>query len=61
MSFNKIGIDVVIETEQDTWLEEMVAKHSLIDKSKALRVLLDYAIEDGSEAEIFEHERCRFC
>jgi len=61
MTSNKTSVEVVIETEQKEWLEVMVSKHSLKDTSKGLRVLLDYAIEAGSEEEIFEEERCRFC
>ena len=61
MSFNKTTVDVVIETEQKEWLEAMASKHSLQDISKALRVVLDYAIEADSEDEIFQQTRCRFC
>ena len=61
MTFNKTSVDVVIETEHKEWLEEIVSKHSLKDTSKALRVLLDYAIEAENEEEIFQQERCRFC
>ena len=45
MPNNKTNIDVVIQTAQKEWLDEMAAKHSLPDASKALRVLIDYAIE----------------
>ncbi len=61
MVSNKTGVEMVIETEHKEWLEEMVSKHALKDTSKAVRVLLDYAIEAGSEQAIFEEERCRFC
>jgi hypothetical protein len=43
------------------WLDAMASKHGLPDADKALRVLLDFAIEDGNEAEIFENIRCRHC
>ena len=61
MSFNKTTVDVVIETEHKEWLEAMARKHSLEDTSKALRVVLDYAIEADAEEEIFQQIRCRFC
>ena len=61
MSDNKTNIDAVIQTEQKEWLETMASKHSLSDASKALRVLIDYAIEEGSEDEIFAYTRCRYC
>ena len=61
MVSNKTSLEMVIETEHKEWLDEMVGKHALKDTSKAVRVLLNYAIEAGSEQEIFEEERCRFC
>lgn len=61
MSSTKTNVNAVIETEQKEWLEQMADKHGLEDASKVMRVVLDYAIEDGSEGEIFEEERCRFC
>ncbi len=61
MTFNKTSLEVVIETEQKEWLEEMVTEYSLPDISKAFRALLDYAIEADSAKEIFYDVRCRFC
>ena len=61
MTFNKTSVELLIENEQKEWLEAMASKHSLKDTSKALRVLLDYAIEADAEEEIFQQIRCRFC
>ena len=61
MDANKMNVEVVIQSEQNVWLDKMARKHSLDSTSKALRVLLDYAIEVASEAEIFQEERCRYC
>ena len=38
-------------------------KYDLSDESKTFRVLLDYAIEDGDQEEIFSEDnmRCRHC
>ena len=61
MPNNKTNVDVVIQTAQKEWLDEMAAKHSLPDSSKALRVLIDYAIEEGPENDLFDYVRCRYC
>ena len=61
MPNNKISFDVVIQTEQKEWLDKMASKHSLPDASKVLRVLIDYAIEEGSENDIFDYVRSRYC
>ena len=61
MTFNKTSVEVVIETEQKEWLEKIVGEYSMKDISKAVRVLLDYAIEAESNDEIFKPIRCRFC
>lgn len=50
-----------IETEHKQWLESMVEVHGLPDVSKALRILLDYAIAEGNPVTIFEEIRCRHC
>ncbi|MCH2540340.1 MAG: hypothetical protein MK000_08365 [Anaerolineales bacterium] len=61
MSFNKTSVEMVIETEQKEWLETIANEYSMKDISKAVRVLLDYAIEADSDNEIFNSIRCRFC
>ena len=61
MSFNKTSVEMVIETEQKEWLETIANEYSMKDISKAVRVLLDYAIEADSYNEIFNSIRCRFC
>lgn len=61
MTHSKTSVEAVIQTEHKEWLEDMTSKHSLKDTSKALRVLLDYAIEEDAEEKIFQQERCRFC
>ena len=61
MSFNKTSVEMGIETEQKEWLETIANEYSMKDISKAVRVLLDYAIEADSDNEIFNSIRCRFC
>ncbi len=44
------------------FLKEMVEEYDLEDTSKALRILLDYAMSDDTDpAEIFEEVRCLRC
>tara|TARA_B100001750_G_scaffold175105_1_gene143295 strand:- start:500 stop:700 length:201 start_codon:yes stop_codon:yes gene_type:complete len=59
----KITISVEVEDEQADWLTENSVEYGLSDQSKALRVLLDYAIQDVDAELIFsdDNSRCRFC
>ena len=47
--------------EHVTYINDMVKKHDLPDAGKAIRALLDYAIEDGDDQEIFGEIRCLRC
>ena len=59
----KISISVEVEDEQADWLTENSVEYGPSDQSKALRVLLDYAIQDVDAELIFsdDNSRCRFC
>ena len=63
MPKNKVSIDVTLESDHQEWLSQMASKYSLFDESKALRVLLDFAMQDANEQDIFSHDniRCRHC
>ena len=61
MGNEKITESYTIQSDQKAWLESMAEKHNLPDTSKALRVLLDFAIESGDEGDIFDTIRCRHC
>ncbi|MEM7126021.1 MAG: hypothetical protein AAF702_06825 [Chloroflexota bacterium] len=58
---DKIEITTEIQRDQTEWLEEMAKKYELPDSAKVLRVLLDYAMQDGDEDEIFDTIRCNHC
>jgi len=60
---NKTDQTFEIEQEQLDWLGEIAENYGLADEDKALRVLLDFAIQDGDSDLIFatENMRCRFC
>ena len=54
--------EVELKPNQWTYLESMAEKHGLPDPSKALRCLVNYAIEEGSqEGAIFQEIRCTDC
>lgn len=61
MEKSKTTESFLIEPDQKEWLESMAAEHNLPDASKALRILLDYAIQVGEEKIIFDTVRCRRC
>jgi hypothetical protein len=63
MASDKIEQTVEIESTHLEWLEGIADEYSLMDASKALRVLLDFAVQDGDQDLIFadENMRCRFC
>jgi hypothetical protein len=61
MQKHKIVAQVEIEADQLEWLKEMAANHELADFSKALRVVLDHAMMDADEDDIFGSIRCRRC
>ena len=63
MPSDKIDQTFEIEQEQFDWLGKVAEDYELEDASKAMRVLLDFAIQDGDSDAIFavENMRCRFC
>ncbi len=63
MPKDKITQTLEIERGQLDWLGEVAGEYGLADESKALRVLLDFAIQDGDNELIFspQNARCRFC
>ena len=54
---------IKIENEQLEWVESKVAEFNLDHASKAIRILLDYAILECNSEDIFSDEnmRCRHC
>ena len=59
MKKRKLDLTVELTDRQLEYLERMVAAHELKDVSKALRVLVSYAMANpGEEAAIFDVVRC---
>ena len=63
MGSDKLEQTFEIESTHLEWLEGIADEYSFMDASKALRVLLDFAIQDGDQNLIFadENMRCRYC
>jgi len=61
MQKSKIVEPLEIEADQLEWLKDMAREHGLPDAAKALRVVLDHAMLDADEDEIFATVRCRRC
>jgi FKBP-type peptidyl-prolyl cis-trans isomerase (trigger factor) len=60
---DKVTIQFEVERDHAEWLEKAAADFELKSDSKALRVLLDFAIKDVDEDLIFSQENmhCRHC
>ena len=63
MPSNKVAQTFEIEQAQSEWLGQMASDYGLADQAKALRVLLDFAIQDADNDSIFaaQNARCHFC
>ena len=54
--------EVELKSFQNEYLSEVAEKYDLPDIGKAIRCLIDYAIDSpDSEEEIFKFERCHSC
>ena len=63
MEKDKVEVTLELERDHAEWLAAVVDKYGFPDESKAARVLLDFALQDGDEDLIFapENMRCRHC
>ncbi|OGG51439.1 MAG: hypothetical protein A3F84_26690 [Candidatus Handelsmanbacteria bacterium RIFCSPLOWO2_12_FULL_64_10] len=62
MPKDKATYEVVLEKHQMAFLEEMAGKYGLEDASKAIRVLVNFAIdEEGERERVFGEVRCLDC
>ena len=60
---DKIELTLSLESDQLDWISEIIQDYDLPNESKAIRILLDYAIEDADKDAIFspDNMRCRRC
>ncbi|MGQ0664372.1 MAG: hypothetical protein ACT4P2_12510 [Pseudomonadota bacterium] len=61
MQKNKVIEQLEIEADQLEWLQRMAKRYELASPSKALRVVLDHAMTNTDEDEVFMTFRCRRC
>lgn len=61
MAGEKIDVTFSINPDMAEMLNRAAEKYELPDASKALRVVLDYVMQDGDWGEIFAKIRCRRC
>jgi len=43
------------------WLKEMAEKYALFDEDKALRIVLDYVMDEADLTTVFTEIRCNHC
>ena len=60
---DKVELTLSLESDHLDWLSEIIQDYDLADESKAIRILLDYAIEDADKDEVFspDNMRCKHC
>jgi len=61
MAGDKVSVSFEIQPDAQAFLEEMAGKYDMPDRNKALRALIDYAMQDGDADEIFGEIRCLRC
>jgi hypothetical protein len=58
MAGDKVTLLLEIQSDPLTYLDEMMEKHDMPDRGKAIRALHDYAVQDGDPEVIFGEIRC---
>lgn len=63
MSGIKVKIDWELRDYHIKFFKDMAEKYGIVDEAKALRVLADYALQDGDLDQIFHKKnmRCIAC
>ena len=61
MAGDKIDTTFTINPDMLVYLERAAERFELEDASKALRVLLDFAIYEGDQERIYTKIRCKRC
>ena len=52
---------VELNEEHVNWLQDMSEKYGLFGEGKALRIVLDYVMEEADQTTVFEEVRCNHC
>ncbi len=61
MAGDKVAVQFEVNDDAGEMLDKIVQQFGLPDRSKAIRIMLDYVAEDGDWDEIFGEVRCRRC
>ncbi|MCH2355790.1 MAG: hypothetical protein MK319_03785 [Pseudomonadales bacterium] len=61
MGGRKTQQEFELNDDHVAWLQEMTEKYGLFDEDKALRVVLDYVMEEAEQSTVFENIRCNHC
>lgn len=61
MAGEKVKVEFEINDDAEALLDEIVEAYKLPNRSKALRILLDYVAQDADRDLIFKKIRCRRC
>ena len=61
MGGRKTQQELELNDDHVAWLQEMTEKYGLFDEDKALRVVLDYVMEEAEQSTVFENIRCNHC
>jgi len=61
MAGDKTACTFDLVADQAEFLQAMADEYDLADAGKALRILIDYAMEEGDRAAIFTQVRCLRC
>lgn len=58
-----IKVEQTFELNDDhiAWLKAMTEKFSIDDEAKALRIVLDYVMDEAEPETVFEEIRCNHC
>jgi len=60
MGGNKVEQAFELNEDHVDWLKAMTEKYAL-DEGKALRIVLDYVMEEADQTTVFEEVRCNHC
>ena len=55
------GTEFHLHPDQLAWIDEMTTTYKLPDKHKALRIILQFVLEEGDRDQVFTEIRCANC
>jgi len=57
----KVSRSLEINQDHLDWLQKMANEYGLFDEHKTLRVVLDFAMQDAEQENMFTEVRCSHC